>query len=1543
MPVRKVEVSSFWAIHNKRISIFEKRKKDRKHRFWILQYKGLSISFSNNCKHLPCLKSHEKIIYWNLEYRLDPGGKMSIQKRIRFLLLIFLFTLFSTTCSNQENITQQDTQIEPPAVTASDLSLTADVNTLCVGAKTKLAIQSDEEMGETAVEWRAGYGSITGNGLEVVYNTPEEVSQEGVDKVEAVLTYDGNIETLSTYILILEKETSSAWVQTNGPSGGIINVIEIDQQNSNILYGAGNGGMVYKTENGGEQWRALPKITEENDTISEILLGKGNTQMVYALAWGGFFKSADGGESWTRIEGEAGQCPTAAAMHPKDDNFLAIGDCGGNVFTSENAGQNWKKIGSSVTAGRYINNIAVATKDTIWLSYQDDTSGELFRTVNEGISWEQIDTGKPDDMRIYTIYVDEENSDAVYVGVMNVHNEPLSGEEDYPLYVSRNGGNSWKAITSIERSWLDSHLAVIGKQGEGRPLFIATHGRIAKSYDEGETWEHLNPPQPSGDIYDLAVDPNNPDVIYVPRRSTGIIKSVDGGQTFSPINKGLLNVGVTLLAVPEIEGSGSVYAVATTGEGAFRSMDYGVTWENVTDGGITHPWPDELTISPFDPAEIWFTGDVPMVFKSTDYGENWDVTVYRDNQGFRYGTTSAMAVSHSNPDIIYALKNGFGIFKYDPSEYWTWQFLHQSGVDYTYTLAIHPDNPDIIFSGYNSKPFEDSAMVRRSMDGGQSWETVLTVEGSYGITSVIFDQNNPAIMYAGSTAKGEDGGGRIFRSMDGGNTWQDLNSYFIMNTIWGQPQLIVHPDDPSTAYAATWLAGTWKTTDAGANWTLLDNAPISATSLSIDTQEPEVIYLADRAAPLLWKSLDGGKNWETIIDFSDNGAFLVNRVFAYGGTVFVSTFGPGIHGGGLYKSYDGGRTWTDISGDLPRSVLDIVVHPEKPDTIYVTTHIYGAYRSDDGGENWAELSGYPNIGGYDIEIDPENPNVLYTAGMGGMKVPDWVMQPDGYQFTEPSGVYKSTDGGTTWTQLLETSNESRAVRLHPENSDIVFTAALDDGLQVSMDGGATWQQYNNGLDTTVLTSVAIMGDKVYTGTQGFGVYGGNFDPASGSITWARERGNKPVPTVYNLKIKCDPINPERIYVGSNPGGLFRSDDGGKTFYDKNFQTPSVVVDDPIRQGYYTFAINPENPEEVWVGTWGKGIYKSYDGMDFDAPAFGEGELYGKHINDILISRTYGVVVATEEGVYRSTDDGAGWKEFSEGLLTSQVRSIVETPDGRLLCGTAGYEIFERDAHSDWSQFQDFGNFGTFWPIWDNRPMYQYTSVLFHPSDPDIVMLGTFPAGIFISRDGGETWLESNTGWTNDGVFSLIYHPLDENIVYSGTYNGVNRSLDGGEHWEMWDEGWPDEQWVFSIDFDPGDPDVIYACSKNGANMGRGVENFHGTVMKSTDGGATWFAITDGLDVSQEFYKIIVDRFDPQTVYLATQYDGVYISYNGGGDWSPWSEGLTSLYAGTNGNNVTNTMVLSEDGLHLYFGSAGSGVFRRLTAYAASKCGCQSGQ
>jgi len=1315
------------------------------------------------------------------------------------------------------------------------------------------------------------------------------------------------------------------WEQTNGPPGGSAMTVAVDPVMPNILYAGMQDGGVFRSSDCGEHWESV--IFKPDSYVSTIAA---TPYSVFAASCNlGFYRSDDHGASWHEVE-VAHETRVCSVYYSPHGGVLLVSTQDGQVFVSLDGGGVWREVTGDLPREE-ITTMGAAGTEEYWVGQSNRMNGGLYHTTDGGRHWERAGFPQPPDTDVSHVLVANDDPNLVLVGLRNVHNE---GRPEGHIYswLTRDGGASWQPIQGFFDP--DNGCWPLA-QGPDGAIYVNNANHLYRSRDRGRTWEHLPLREgligrKTGDFGRMAIDPTDPDILYVPVLN-GVAKSTDGGSTWAVKSEGMILTRISLLAAHPTD-PGTIYAASAGGEGTFRSTDYGEHWTWLNGGGITHPWADELVISPHDPETVWEVADVADVFVTNDGGTYWTRTIHPHGDGFRFGSVYALAPAPSDPDTIYALKNGFGIFKSTDGGT-SWRFLHQSEVDYTYSIAVHPTNPDIVYSGYSPKPFQDWAMVRKTTDGGDSWQTVLSVPHSSGITSVAIDPNDPDTVYAGSTGKR----GEIYKSTDGGDSWSKLNEHFIMCTVWGQPQLIIDPNNPSIAYAATWLAGTWKTEDAGETWTLLEEAPISSTALSLNAQDTDVIYLADRSSPTVWKSTDAGSTWEKIADFSGDGALLVMRVLADGNTVYASTFHPNLTGGKLYKSTDFGSTWTDITGTLPKGILDVAVDPTNPDIVYVTTNIYGVYKSTDGGTTWAKLENFPYVGVYDIEVDPVDPTIVYASARGG-SLPSWFTEiagiPDGITFTDDAGVYKSTDSGVTWTQILTTTASCRVIRLHPDNHNVLFAVDLVDGLQVSTDGGNSWTSYNTGLDTVVLTSCAVGGDKIYVGTQGCGVYSGDFNMGTGMVTWQPGRSNKPVPEVYSLQIAVDPANSSRIFVSSYPGGLFRSDDGGATFRDKNGITPSVVVDDPRRQGYYTFAINPSDTSKMWLGTWGKGIFKSYNAMSLDIPANGtDMKMYGKHIYQIVIDPNppNTIYAATEEGVFKSSDGGATWSDFSTGLDTPQIRTLAMTADGTLLCGSLGYELYYYDAPDDrWRQMNAFGNFGVFWPIWDDRPLYQYTSLLFHPTDPDIIYLGTFPAGIYKSTDGGQSWRESNVGWTNDGVFSLVFHPENPDIIYAGTYNGLNRSTDGGAHWEMWDQGWPDEQWVFSIDFDPRDPNVMYACSKNGENEGRGREGFHGTVMKSTDGGAHWFPIITGLNVNQEFYKIIVDKRDPDTLYLATQGEGVFISRDGGAHWLPWNEGLTNLVAGTNGNNVTNTMVQSADGVYLYFGSAGSGVFRRMT-------------
>jgi photosystem II stability/assembly factor-like uncharacterized protein len=1312
-----------------------------------------------------------------------------------------------------------------------------------------------------------------------------------------------------------------AWERTAGPPGGSISCVAVDLDDSQIVYAAVDQAGIYRSLDGGRSW--IVSYPDIGHWIADICSTPHGVFASHGHDW--LLRSSDQGATWQPVSVAPERRLTGVRYGVHGDVLLAKTEWG-QLYASRDGGRSWRDATGDLPQGEILD-VGIAGPEAYWAAVGRTEPNGLYRSTDGGRSWRLSDLPQIAGAGVRQILIANDDPSLILVGFHNVHNEGRPPGVSYS-WISRDGGDSWAphhGSFDPDNGWWP--LA----QGADGALYVNNANHIYRSNDRGRTWwsldliESLGGRRP-GDISRMVVDPNDADNLYVAVLN-GVAASRDGGRSWTLESEGILRTRISLVAADPIDPN-TIYAADANGGGTYRTIDGGDSWTWLNGGGLPHPWVDELLVHPTEPSTVYQIVDVADVYRSRNGGDSWSV-VWED---FRFSSVVALAPSPSDPDVIYACKNGFGLFKSEDGGD-SWRFLHHSEIDYTYTIAVHPEDANVVLSGSNPKPFQNWAMIRRSTDGGTTWSTPLRVDGSGGFTSIAFDPSDPRTVYA--TSIGEEGG-NVYVSQDTGISWALLNEAFTMCTVWGQPQLVGAPNDPNTVYAATWLGGTWRTVDAGASWRLLGNAPISATSLAVDALHPAVLFLGDRSSPTVWRSTDGGDSWQRVADFASDGALLVMRVLVHDGVAYAATFHHGLRGGDLYRSTDNGAGWERITGTLPKGILDIAIDPRAPNVIYVTTNINGAYVSNDSGDTWAAIDGFPDVGAYDIEIDPFDSSVLYASARGG-SLPGWFTQmsgdhPDGVVFGQPAGVYRSTDGGETWAQILETWPSCRAVRVHPDDSALLFAVDLVDGLLVSHDGGATWTAENAGIETIVPTSLVVAGERLYIGTQGCGVWSADLNPSTGALSWRAERSNRPVPTVYSAEIRVDPNAPQILFVAAYPGGLMRSTDGGATWRDRNGINPSVVVDDPFRQGYYSFAIDPTDSNEMWLGTWGKGVYRSHDAMLLNYPVFGaDRAMLGTYVYAMALDPNdpSQVYVASEQGVYHTSDDGATWQRIDAGLPTPQVRTLAFTTDGRLLAGTLGYGLHAFDRRRDlWEPLNAFREFGTFWPMWSGRPLYQYSTLLIDPTNPETMYVGTFPSGVYKTTDGGAHWVEKNVGWTNDGVFCLVFHPDDTDVLYSGTYNGVNRSLDGGEHWELWDAGWPPEQWVFHIAFDPVDPNVLYACSKNGENEGNGRHDFHGTVMKSVDGGAQWTPITDGLDLGQEFLRILVDPVDHRTLYLATSSQGVWISRNAGASWREWNEGLDAREAGTNGNNVANVLTFSADGRTLYFGTLGGGVWKR---------------
>jgi len=660
---------------------------------------------------------------------------------------------------------------------------------------------------------------------------------------------------------------------------------------------------------------------------------------------------------------------------------------------------------------------------------------------------------------------------------------------------------------------------------------------------------------------------------------------------------------------------------------------------------------------------------------------------------------------------------------------------------------------------------------------------------------------------------------------------------------------------------------------------------------------------------------------------------------------------------GIYRTLDGGERWQELTDGISTdfSVTGIEITPADAQLIYAI-NLHGIYRSTDGGDSWTNLSGYVGSGLTELralEVDPSNADTVYVGGRDASSGARTVWQTlDGGLIWIPIAAWGSWDDDTSAIEAITVSH-------HDPNTIYVATAPVGPAgrgrILVTHDKGRNWQTLLTGppLDGRVVYTVVVDPVdplKLYFGTDALddpaGPPGLVFKSADGGTTWENiyDRDLGGLERVRDIVV--DPDHPDTLYVAG--GRAFgRSDDGGKTWrlsshnyrsagmFPPNIQ--SLAVDFPsqtVYSGGYgvlkstdggeTFAlkvaglesdltrslkVDPFDPEHVYAITgWGYGIAYSADGgVSWQRSENGFYNNYGMLI-EVDVADPDTVYATTSGGLWRSTDRGRNWEWLNNQFQNSHVHGLAIDPfDSDTLLAGVG-----RDASNPSGQ-------GAFISTdrgitWENIAEgdrgfpegVHVAEIRIDPTDPDVIYIctrgdmtrvpfdrpNTAGKGIFKSVDGGRNWVPINTGLTNLSITSLVINPYDPNILYAGAASEFHLN--------------PDES--------------------------------RGGVFKSSDAGASWTPINNGLTYPQDpamrfnVHSLAIDRSDPDVVYAAVMdsrphsYEGaIYRTRNGGDHWELFTEGL--VRAGSNQIPGVEFLDVDPTGQLLYAAMKGGPVYK----------------
>jgi photosystem II stability/assembly factor-like uncharacterized protein len=670
---------------------------------------------------------------------------------------------------------------------------------------------------------------------------------------------------------------------------------------------------------------------------------------------------------------------------------------------------------------------------------------------------------------------------------------------------------------------------------------------------------------------------------------------------------------------------------------------------------------------------------------------------------------------------------------------------------------------------------------------------------------------------------------------------------------------------------------------------------------------PKVMYVTT-AGGGIWKTINNGTTFEQI--FTHEGSISTSEVaiaesdpnIVWVGTGEAANTRANSIGDGIYKSVDGGKTWQHMGLKESQMIGGIIIHPQNPDIVIVTVmgHLWGAnkergiYKTKDGGTTWQQVLYINETTGFSaLKMDPKNPQVLYASAWQRFRYGGGDMDEAGPN----SGIYKSTDGGDTWTALsngLPTDDMGKIeIAIGYNNTNIIYASILtgEPGR-----GGRTTKQ------------------------------GGIFRSNDGGASWTRE--NDSMTSYYYDHIYVDPTNDETVWMPVFK--LARSLDGGKTFDEINMRH--------VHNDLHSMWIDPNDTDHIAVSGDG-GVSITYDGAKtWQQTVLPIGQFYEVSVDN---QKPYHVIGGMQDTGHWLAPNRTYDEEGLTALDWSKLRfngdgmaSATDPRDPNIIylvqqfgnCSRLDLRTWDRTElkPADAEELKQKGA--------THKIRYNWTPAFIQSMhDPDYVYLGSnylfringksgeyevISPDLTLQQDGSPKGITD--GYHSYGtIYSVAESSLDDQVLWAGADDGpIWLSKNRGADWQRVDESIKDKEAklgvVAEIETSKFDKETVYVVYDGHAR-----DDMKPHVYKTENSGKSWKSIAGNLPEFGPAYVIREDPVNKDVLYVGTEF-GVYVSINQGGEWSKLQNNLPTA--------AVRSMVIQPRDGDLIAGTFGSAIW-----------------